>query len=332
MTEESPLNPVNPLSQLNLVNGIRSGDRTAIGQSLTLVESSNPKDKALAKKLLDEILPLSGKSLRIGITGIPGAGKSTIINSLTKILIEKGHKVAVLAIDPSSSKSGGSILGDKTRMADIANSDKVFIRPSPTGGELGGTTKSSRESIAVLEAAGYDIVFLETVGVGQSELKAVDMVDIFVVMVIPGAGDELQGIKRGIVELADLILVNKADLVEEVLVRTAVTHYTAALNLLHGKDAPLVLPVSAMEGTGLDNVIAEFEKHKNELEATGRLNEKRVEQKIKWMQALIEQSILSQTLQTPKSQKLIDSLEVKIRKGQLSPAEATEEFLKKQNF
>lgn len=332
MTEESPLNPVNPLSQLNLVNGIRSGDRTAIGQSLTLVESSSPKDKALAKKLLDEILPLSGKSLRIGITGIPGAGKSTIINSLTKILIEKGHKVAVLAIDPSSSKSGGSILGDKTRMADIANSDKVFIRPSPTGGELGGTTKSSRESIAVLEAAGYDIVFLETVGVGQSELKAVDMVDIFVVMVIPGAGDELQGIKRGIVELADLILVNKADLVEEVLVRTAVTHYTAALNLLHGKDAPLVLPVSAMEGTGLDNVIAEFEKHKNELEATGRLNEKRVEQKIKWMQALIEQSILSQTLQTPKSQKLIDSLEVKIRKGQLSPAEATEEFLKKQNF
>ena len=190
---------------------IRAGDRVALARAITLVESAKPEDQAKAADLLDRLLPHTGKSIRVGISGVPGAGKSTLIDQLGLNLVAQGHKVAVLAVDPTSSRTGGSILGDKTRMGRLAAEPNAFIRPSPAGESLGGVTKTTRETIALVEAAGHDVVLVETVGVGQSETAVANMVDVFVVVAIPGAGDELQGIKRGLLELADIIAVNKAD-------------------------------------------------------------------------------------------------------------------------
>jgi len=190
---------------------IRSGDRVSLARAITLVESAKPEDQAKAQALIEQLLPHTGGSIRVGISGVPGAGKSTLIDQLGLNLVAQGHKVAVLAVDPTSSRSGGSILGDKTRMGRLATEPSAFIRPSPAGDSLGGVTKTTRETIALAEAAGYDVVLVETVGVGQSEISVANMVDIFVVVAIPGAGDELQGIKRGLLELAEFIAVNKAD-------------------------------------------------------------------------------------------------------------------------
>ncbi len=308
-----------------LASAVISGDRTSVGQSLTLVESTNPSDREDVGQLLESLSEHTGDSLRIGVTGIPGAGKSTLINVLGKQLVEDGYKVAVLAVDPSSSKSGGSILGDKTRMEDIANLSEVFIRPSPTDGASGGITRASRESIAVLEAAGYDIVFLETVGSGQSELKAADVVDILVLVAIPGAGDELQGIKRGIMELVDMVLVNKVDINPEAKVKAAVNDFVAALHLLHTKD-PVVLPVSATTGTGIKEVVEVFTSQKAELENT---TSKRTEQKVKSLGELIERTLLEEKLNSPESQKLLKKLEGKIAAGELTPTEAAQKFFEK---
>ncbi len=232
-------------------------DRPTLARAITLVESTRADHRAEAQALLQSILPRTGNSVRLGITGVPGVGKSTFIEAFGLHAIAQGHKVAVLAVDPSSSKTGGSILGDKTRMQRLSQEERAFIRPSPTSGTLGGVTRRTREAILLCEAAGYDVIIVETVGVGQSETEVAEMTDMFLLMLLPGSGDELQGIKKGIVELADMIVVNKADGDMLALAKRVQSDYTAALRMLtpHGAPwQPPVLPVSALEGKGIDDV------------------------------------------------------------------------------
>ena len=265
------------------VKGIRAGDRVALARAITLVESVKPDDQQKAQEVLERILPETGKAIRVGISGVPGAGKSTLIDQLGLNLVAKGHKVAVLAVDPTSSRSGGSILGDKTRMGRLASEPNAYIRPSPAGDSLGGVTKTTRETIALVEAAGYDVVLVETVGVGQSETAVSNMVDVFVVVALPGAGDELQGIKRGLLELADVIAVNKAegDNVERAN-RAAVEYRTALHILAAGQEnwSPVVLTMSARDNVGLDTLwekvtdrhgsLREFRRARKAAECAGR--------------------------------------------------------------
>ena len=315
-----------------LVKGVLARDRTLIGQALTLVESSQPGDRETSKELLKELAKKADGSIRVGVTGIPGAGKSTFIDSLGKNLTEAGSKVAVLAVDPSSTQSGGSILGDKTRMVNLANHPDAFVRPSPTSGTLGGATRNARESILILEAAGYDVVFLETVGVGQSELAAVDMVDFFVVLVIPGAGDELQGIKRGLVELADAIVVNKVDEQGDPRATAAVRDYTSALRLLRSDyseegSGPQVFSASALKNTGLDAIWEKIQKHCEEMQDSGAMQEKRAKQRIKWLWTLAENSLSTSFRNHPKVSGLAAEIESQVSQGQLTPGEGAERFL-----
>ena len=236
---------------------IRSGDRVALARAITLIESIKPEDQARAGDLLERLLPFTGGAIRVGISGPPGAGKSTLIDQLGLNLIAQGHKVAVLAVDPTSSRTGGSILGDKTRMGRLSTEPSAFIRPSPAGESLGGVTKTTRETIALVEAAGYDVVLVETVGVGQSETAVANMVDVFVIVAIPGAGDELQGIKRGLLELADIIAVNKADGDNVARAGRAAVEYRTGLHILaagHANWEPQVLTLSARDNRGLDEL------------------------------------------------------------------------------
>lgn len=271
------------------VEGVRRGDRAILGRAITLVESTLPEHQALAQVVLHALLPHTGKAVRVGITGVPGVGKSTFIEALGKQLTGQQKRVAVLAIDPSSQKSGGSILGDKTRMAQLAADPLAFIRPSPTAGTLGGVAKKTREVMLVVEAAGYDVVLVETVGVGQSETTLAQMVDTFLLLLLPGGGDELQGIKRGILELADVVAVNKADGPAEALARAAQAEYTAALRILRGHDpwVPPVLLASALHGQGLAEVWQAVCAHRDSTEKNGRFQEKRKEQRVRWFEQLI---------------------------------------------
>ncbi len=256
-------------------------DRATLARAITLMESTRDDHQAEAQTLLAAILPKTGKSLRIGITGVPGVGKSTFIESFGLHAIAQGHKVAVLAVDPSSSKSGGSILGDKTRMAGLAQHDDAFIRPSPTGGSLGGVARRTRESVMLCEAAGYDIIIVETVGVGQSETEVADMVDMFVLLLLPGSGDELQGIKKGIVELADMIVVNKADGDLELQAKRVRTDYSAALKLLHPSSAnwqPKVVTCSALTGKGIPELWQSVMEFGVIMTKSGELKNRRGEQ------------------------------------------------------
>ena len=273
-----------------------AGDRTAIGRAITLVESTLPAHRADAAALLDELLPHSGDAHRVGITGVPGVGKSTFIEALGLRLTSAGHKVAVLAVDPSSSRTGGSILGDKTRMAQLAVDPDAFIRPSPSAGTLGGVTRATREAMIVLEAAGYDVVLVETVGVGQSETVVHGMVDLFLVLMLAGAGDELQGIKKGVLELADLLAVNKADGANVDKARQAAVDYRRALHLVQPPGAswePPVLTCSAIEGTGLDDLWAEVERHRALMVETGERDERRRAQKLSWMRTMLQERLLA---------------------------------------
>lgn len=274
----------------DLLAGLKAGSRTLLSRAITLCESRREEDRGLANRLLTEILPLTGGAVRVGITGVPGAGKSTFIDALGTFLTGKGHSVAVLAIDPSSKRTGGSILGDKTRMARLASDPKAFIRPSPSSGQLGGVAARTREAILLCEAAGFDVILVETVGTGQSELMVADMVDVFTALMVPGTGDDLQGIKKGLLEIADIIAVNKADGAQTDAASTAANHLKNALHILtpaHSFWTPEVLTVSALKGEGIDRFWKKVLACRDACSAAGALEDRRNAQMRNWLEDLI---------------------------------------------
>lgn len=312
------------------VEGVRAGNRTVLGRAITLVESSKAADEAPAQELLTKLLPHAGGAHRIGITGVPGAGKSTFIDALGTDLTAAGHRVAVLAVDPSSSLTGGSILGDKTRMGRLSVDPAAFVRPSPTSGTLGGVTRSTRETIVVVEAAGYDVVLVETVGVGQSETAVANMVDCFLLLMLARTGDELQGIKKGVLELADVIAVNKADGPHVLDAEQAARELATALHLVTPPSAtwsPAVLTCSAVEHTGLDAVWAQIEAHRAALEATGEWAEQRERQQVDWMWAMVHDRVVARLRADPVVRARIPDLEVAVREGRITPTLAATELL-----
>ncbi|MEO8692836.1 MAG: methylmalonyl Co-A mutase-associated GTPase MeaB [Acidimicrobiales bacterium] len=312
------------------VDGVRAGNRTFLGRAITLVESTNREHQELAQQMLLQLLPHAGNSHRVGITGVPGSGKSTFIDALGTKLTGAGHRVAVLAIDPTSSRTGGSILGDKTRMQRLSVDASAFIRPSPTAGTLGGVTRATRESIVVCEAAGFDVVLVETVGVGQSETLVAKMVDFFLVLMIPGAGDELQGIKKGVLELADMIAVNKADGDNENRARVAANDYSSALRLMQPSNpswSPPVVTCSALHEIGLDPLWAQIELHRANLSASGELDDKRRQQQVDWMWASVEDRLLSRLHHAAGVKRLAPRLEREVREGTLTATLAAQRIL-----
>jgi LAO/AO transport system kinase len=310
--------------------GVREGSRALIARAITLVESSRPDHRLLAQRLLLELLPDSGKAVRIGISGVPGVGKSTFIDAFGTMLTGLGHKVAVLAVDPSSTRTGGSILGDKTRMERLAVDQAAFIRPSPTSGTLGGVARATRESIVLMEAAGYDVVLVETVGVGQSETAVADMVDTFLLLTLARTGDQLQGIKKGVLELADVIAVNKADGPHEQDARKAARELAGALRLLKGADAawtPPVLTCSAREGIGIEELWQRVGAHRQLLEATGELEARRRDQQVDWTWALVHDRLLSELHENREVREIVPDLEQRVREGTLTATLAAEQIL-----
>ena len=314
---------------LSLLDGVRTGDRAALGQAITLVESNAPDDRHLAQELLTTLLPDTGNAHRIGISGVPGVGKSTFIETFGLRLVERGHRVAVLAVDPSSSLSKGSILGDKTRMEHLARSEGAFIRPSPTGGSLGGVARKTREAILVCEAAGYDVVLVETVGVGQSETAVAEMVDFFLVLKLAGAGDELQGIKRGILELADLIAINKADGENVQAAELARAEFERALGILRSEEAwqPKVVTSSGQTGAGLDEIWSIIREHHDLFTDNGELERRRRRQLFGWMWSLVDEGLRAAVHQHPDVADTLSSLEEEVLEGKTTPTSAAEKIL-----
>ncbi|MCW2539257.1 MAG: putative GTPase [Frankiales bacterium] len=306
------------------VDAVLSGDRAAIARAITLVESRRADHRAEAGRLVSALLPHTGKARRVGITGVPGVGKSTFIESLGLNLIAAGHRVAVLAIDPSSSRTGGSILGDRTRMAQLGTSDQAFVRPSPSGGTLGGVATATREAMLIMEAAGYDVVLVETVGVGQSEYVVAGMVDTFLFLTLARTGDQLQGMKRGILELADVIAVNKADGEHQDESKRAARELSGALRLLRGGDSdwqPPVLTCSGLTNTGLDEVWRRVEKHRDHLVAQGEFDAKRRAQQVEWTRAMVRDRLLS-VLDREPVRSIVTAAESEVRAGRLSAEQA----------
>ncbi|MFN0016418.1 MAG: methylmalonyl Co-A mutase-associated GTPase MeaB [Saprospiraceae bacterium] len=316
------------------IRGIRSGDRVVLAQAITLVESARPEHAALAQSVIQGLQadgPERPPTLRIGITGAPGAGKSTFIEALGTRLVEQGKNVAVLAIDPSSSVSRGSILGDKTRMERLSVSERAFIRPSPAGGSLGGVARKTRETILLVEAAGYDTVFVETVGVGQSETAVHRLTDVFVLLLLPGAGDELQGIKRGIVEMADILVVNKADGDRVKLANQARAHYLNATHLLPPKPngwAPRVLACSSQEGTGVAEIWETIEAYQRDTGASGYFSDNRRQQAQYWLDEALEDGLRRFFYTHPDVRERLAGLEEDVLAGRVSPFAAAEELLR----
>lgn len=310
----------------DLIAGVRARDRAALGRAITLVESEAPEGVARAQELLRRLLPLAGDGYRIGITGVPGAGKSTFIETLGCRLVDRGHRVAVLAVDPSSSISRGSILGDKTRMEELARRDDAFIRPSPSRGFLGGVARATRESIIVCESAGFDVIIVETVGVGQSETLVADMVDVFLALMLAGAGDELQGIKRGVLELADILAVNKADAENRPAAERARADLARALEILrpgrHRSWRPRVVTCSARTGDGLEEIWALVEDQRRALLVSGELRELRRDQRVRWMWATVEHGLRSAVRRHPRIAEIIAELEKAVGDGRTTPTEA----------
>ena len=309
---------------------LRAGDRRALARSITLVESTLPERRAEAAALLDEILPATGNAVRVGVSGTPGSGKSTFIDELGTRLTGAGHRVAVLAVDPSSRRSGGSIMGDKTRMERLARDPAAFIRPSPSGGSLGGVARRTREAGLLCEAAGFDVIVIETVGVGQSETAVADMVDCFLVIAAPGGGDELQGIKRGIMELADVVVVNKADGDLAAAARRAVADYRHAVHLLRPKHPGWPVPVlaaSALDGTGVDEAWAEVERLSAHLRAGGALDRLRSAQAVDWLWAELRERLVDAFRHDERVAKRLREVEAAVREGRVSPTTAAHDLL-----
>lgn len=311
------------------VEGVRAGSRAWIGRAITLVESSRPDHQELAQRLLTELTPSAGENTRrVGITGVPGVGKSTFIDALGTMLTGRGHRVAVLAVDPSSPRTGGSILGDKTRMARLANDPAAFIRPSPTSGTLGGVAKATREAMIIVEAAGYDVVIVETVGVGQSETAVAGMVDTFLLLTLARTGDQLQGIKKGVLELADVIAVNKADGEYEMAARKAARELSAALRLLRTGPVTPVLTCSGLTGAGLAELWEEIVRHQDERAASGELIANRRRQQITWMWSLVQDRLLTALRSHPEVVALTPDIERQVLSGTLTPSRAADRILR----
>jgi LAO/AO transport system kinase len=313
-----------------LAHAIRSGDRSALPRAITLVESTRADHREKAQRLLMELAPDAGSAMHIGITGVPGVGKSTAIEALGMYLIELGHRVAVLAVDPSSTRTGGSILGDKTRMARLAVHRNAYIRPSPTSGTLGGVAKATMETIVLLEAAGYDVVLVETVGVGQSEVTVSNMVDTFVFLTLARTGDQLQGIKKGVLELADVVVVNKADGSHAVEAKSAARELAGAIRLLYPRDTlwrPPVLTMSALEGTGLSELWDTVLKHRRVLSDAGEFEARRRKQQVEWMWSMVRDAVLDRVTSNSAVRAIRADLEQQVRDGALTPALAAQQIL-----
>ena len=312
------------------IDGVLAKNRRIIAKTITLIESSLAAHQEKAKSIVDALLPNAGKAVRIGITGVPGVGKSTYIESFGLQLVTQGHRVAVLAVDPSSSKSGGSIMGDKTRMEKLSLEQNAFIRPSPSGGTLGGVARRTRETIVVCEAAGFDVIIVETVGVGQSETTVASMVDFFLVLMLAGAGDELQGIKKGVLELADAIAINKADGNNIENARNARIEYEKALSLLTPASktwSPPVLTCSAVTMDGLAEIWQTILDHRQKLESAGELAEKRRKQSLDWMWALVEEGLIDRFYKNPGVENSLPKIVKAVEEGKTGPTIAAHKLL-----
>ena len=305
---------------------ILAGDRRALAKAITLVESQREQDRNAAQLLLGELLPHTGKSVRIGVTGVPGVGKSTFIEAFGQYVIEQGQRLAVLAVDPSSPVAGGSILGDKTRMEALTRLDDAFIRPSPAGQALGGVAFKTRESSLLCEAAGFDVILVETVGVGQSEHQVAGMVDFFLLLMLPGGGDELQGIKKGILELADAIVVNKADGASESLAKITQQHYRGAMTLLNHGSAwePRVMTCSALRGAGISAVWDMVQEYAEAAKIEGSFDKARADQNLAWMRQLIDELLRASLAQHPDVKAALPGIEAAVTAAQQTPLAAAQ--------
>lgn len=322
--------PKNRLSAQEYINGILNGDRVILSRAITIIESSLESDKKLAKKIIQGILPASGKSLRIGITGVPGVGKSTFIEAFGKFLIKNGHRVAILSIDPSSQRSKGSILGDKTRMEELSGMDEAYIRPSASGETLGGVANKTAESMLLCEAAGYDIILIETVGVGQSETAVHGMTDFFLLLMLAGAGDELQGIKKGIMEMADMVVINKADGDNIKQSDRARIQYQNALHLFPPAASgwtPVVTKASALKGMGIETIWEEILKFKKQVTESGYFEKNRNHQKLRWMYDNINEDLKQLFYGNPEISEQLIQLKKEVLDSHISPVEAAQLIL-----
>jgi LAO/AO transport system kinase len=312
-----------------LAKGLRSGQRAALARAITLIESRRVDHQAMARDLVQELLPHTGNAVRVGITGSPGVGKSTTIDALGMYLLERGRNVAVLAVDPSSARTGGSILGDKTRMPRLAATDRAYIRPSPASGTLGGVASKTREAMLLCEAAGFDVLLVETVGIGQSETAVCEMTDFFLALMLPGAGDELQGIKKGLVELADMIAINKADGDNVKAANLAAAEYRGALHILTPRSEhwhPPVITYSALTGTGIDALWQKILDHRAAMNASGEFAARRRDQQVKWMWSMLEQRMMARLRADPAIRLKVKKIEAEVAEGRRAPAVAAEQI------
>jgi LAO/AO transport system kinase len=317
-----------PISEL--ADAILAGNRSMLARAITLVESTKPEHNRQAQALLQLLLPHSGQALRLGITGVPGVGKSTTIDQLGINLVAAGHTVAVLAVDPTSKRTGGSILGDKTRMSQLAVSPDAFIRPSPTSGTLGGVTRKTRETMVLVEAAGFDIVIVETVGVGQSETAVADMVDFFLVLLLAGGGDDLQGIKKGIIEIADMVAINKADGDNVLRAARSANEYQNAIHIFTSKSAawqPPVVTISGRDNIGLDALWGKIEEHRRLMTANGSFAARRQNQAVEWMRDMLGDRMMAALKANPRVAARLPIIEAGVRGGTLLPTLAADEIL-----